>query len=316
MQYSEYFNVDYGTPQGSCLGPLLFLIFNNNIHRCLTLLRCILFADDTTLFKGHANLRYLKCCFENELLEVEDWFRVNGLTLNLNKTECVLFGAMGLLRKDTIESIQLGDLEIKVNDKVKFLGMWLDRELKFQYHTNHLVLKLKRNLHLLRVSQNLLNEHSKRLLYSAHIQSHSQYGLVVWGPVCTRENMEKINKCQELGAKLINKTKSLHGQKLLTIDQLTTQELCKWGKLYVNSDLATPIMRAMNTNSQSGSLKKNHKYNIRNKQLPNNPNAKTSIYQKSYFLKSLPEYSKLHCKLKNIKNIALFKNKVKNHIMS
>ena len=55
--YSSYYDVDYGTPQGSCLGPLLFLIFNNDIHRHLTLLSCILFADDMTLFKGHQNLR-------------------------------------------------------------------------------------------------------------------------------------------------------------------------------------------------------------------------------------------------------------------
>ena len=123
IYYSSYYDVDYGTPQGSCLSPLLFLIFNNDIHRHLTLLSCILFADDTTLFKGHQNLRYLKWCVETELTELVDWFRANGLTLNLNKTVCMLFGTTKLLNKADLNAVSLGDIEVQVNDKVKFLGI-------------------------------------------------------------------------------------------------------------------------------------------------------------------------------------------------
>ena len=76
-------------------------------------MKCILFADDTTLFKGHKDLRYLKWCVENEMLEVDEWFRANGLTLNLSKTECVLFGATNMLSKGTIEDINLGSMDSK-----------------------------------------------------------------------------------------------------------------------------------------------------------------------------------------------------------
>ena len=315
LYYSEYYDVEYGTPQGSCLGPLLFLIFNNDIHRHLTLLKCILFADDTTLFKGHSNLRYLKWCVESELLDIEDWFRANGLTLNLSKTECVLFGATKLLNKESIEQIRLGDLVVDVVDKVKFLGMWLDRELKFTHHISQLVLKLKRNLNMLKISNNFLNAHCKKMIYSAHLQSHIQYGLVVWGPMCGKESKGKIRKCQEAAAGLIAKGKSLVELDLLPIDCLIKQELCKLGRRYVNGDLPLPIMNTMTTNSMNKSLEKKHKYCTRNKNIPNNPKACTNTYQMSYLVTSLSEYQKLPLRIKEIRPDLSFKKILKKHLL-
>ena len=86
MEYSDYKPITYGTPQGSCLGPLLFLIFTNDLHKQLDHCSSILFADDTTLYKSHRNLRYLQWCVQDDMNRVMDYFRVNKLTLNLNKT--------------------------------------------------------------------------------------------------------------------------------------------------------------------------------------------------------------------------------------
>ena len=91
LEYSNYMNVSYGTPQGSCLGPLIFLIFTNDLHRHLMYSSAILFADDITLDKIHRNLTYLKWCLEDDLSTLSDWFAANKLTLNLDKTVCVLF---------------------------------------------------------------------------------------------------------------------------------------------------------------------------------------------------------------------------------
>ena len=66
-EYSVYSGVEYGTPQGSCLGPLLFLVFINDLYRNLDHCNDIQFADDTTIYKGHRNMRYLKWCIEIDL---------------------------------------------------------------------------------------------------------------------------------------------------------------------------------------------------------------------------------------------------------
>ena len=141
-EYSNYMKVSYGTPQGSCLGPLIFLIFTNDLHRHLVYSSSILFADDTTLYKTHRNLVYLKWCLEDDLCTLSDWFAANKLTLNLDKTVCMLF------QKNNMNS----EIELKVKDMIianqketKFLSMWLDQSLSWHSHIQKLILKIKRN---------------------------------------------------------------------------------------------------------------------------------------------------------------------------
>ena len=150
---SEKFGVNIGSPQGSCLGPLLFLIFNNDLHHVLTWSRCILFADDTTIYFSHNNVDFLKWCLSEDLKALSDWFRANKLTLNLQKTVCVHFTDKQL---DAGGGILLGDVEISFTNNTKFLGVWLDKNLSWKGHTSKLMIKLKRNLSLLREAKKFL----------------------------------------------------------------------------------------------------------------------------------------------------------------
>ena len=86
VEYSDSFSIEHGTPQGSCLGPLLFLIFCNDISLHLNYMKVIQFTDDTTLYLGNKNLRYLQWHVQCDVQQIMDWFRANKLTLNLSKT--------------------------------------------------------------------------------------------------------------------------------------------------------------------------------------------------------------------------------------
>ena len=123
-EYSDYFNSSYGTPQGSCLGPLLFILFTNDLHLNIKYSSTILFADDTTLYNSHRNLEYLKWTLEQDIMNIMDWFRANKLTLNLNKTECLVFHPSG---KSSKIDLKLGNETIHSTESTKFLGMWLDK---------------------------------------------------------------------------------------------------------------------------------------------------------------------------------------------
>ena len=86
ITYSDKFDISFGTAQGSCLGPLLFLIFINDIHYLDLYSRLILFADDTTLFNSHKCPRYLQYTIDHDLNLLLNCFKVNKLSLNLQKT--------------------------------------------------------------------------------------------------------------------------------------------------------------------------------------------------------------------------------------
>ena len=152
--------VAYGTPQGSCLGPLIFLIFTNDLHRHLVYSSSILFADDTTLYKTHRNLVYLKWCLvQDDLCTLSDWFAANKLTLNLDKTVCILFQKNN---KSKEIDLKVKDMIIVNQTETKFLGMWLDQSLNWHSHIQKLILKMKRNKYLFNNGKHLMDQSTKK----------------------------------------------------------------------------------------------------------------------------------------------------------
>ena len=121
IEYSDYKPIKFGTPQGSCLGPLLFLIFTNDLHKQLHHCLSILFADDTTLYKTHRNLVYLQWCVQDDMNRIMEYFRINKLTLNLNKTVCVLFQKNKTSTNEI--KLQLDNHIIPNSPDTKFLGI-------------------------------------------------------------------------------------------------------------------------------------------------------------------------------------------------
>ena len=193
MEFSEYQTITYGTPQGSCLGPLIFIIFTNDLHKQLQYSKSLLFADDTTLYKSHRNLNYLTWCIEEDMNKLTEWFRINKLTLNLDKTVCILFHKT----KETKHIvINIGNQTIKNTTGTKFLGLWIDEHLNWNTHIQKLHLKLTRNTNLLKLNQNMMPTMTKKLIYHSHIGSHLQYGLLLWGNNATEDQLVKLQKIQ------------------------------------------------------------------------------------------------------------------------
>ena len=130
------FPVNYGTPQGSCLGPLIFLIFCNDLSNNLMHSSCIQFADDTTVYCSGRNLRYLKWQITEDLGNISDWFKANKLTLSLNKTNYMIFNPKPNEPIDT--TIYFENIALPRVHNTKFLGIWLDDQLNWKCHLTHL----------------------------------------------------------------------------------------------------------------------------------------------------------------------------------
>ena len=290
MACSSLYDVEYGTPQGSCLGPLLFVLFTNDLYRNLSYCNAILFADDTTVYKGHRNLNYLRWCLETDLTTLVDWFKANKLTLNVSKTVYMLFRGK---EAPTIEYITIDNEKITESESTKFLGLWMDKNLNWKKHTSILINKIKRNTILIKNTKNLFNKDTLKLIYYAHIHSHIAYGLNIWGGMVTKEILNKIQKVQNYCMAMIQPNQNVKitakKENILNISSLIRLEHLKLGYRMLHKSLPPHINTHLSANQNKISLKKSHKYDTRNKNKLNLPKIKNKIYRNSFLYQSNKE---------------------------
>ena len=269
--YSKPYNVEYGTPEGSCLGPLLFLLFTNDLHLHLEYCKCILLTDNTTLYFSHKNKNYRAWCIQEDLQIFQDWFNANKLTLNIGKLVCMHFGK----NKEQNPTITIGDETIPMVTHTKFLGIWIDSSLSWQQHFDQLCLKIIRNTNLLKVSRNHLNIATKKLIYNAHIFSHLVYRITTWGNMLRLEQIQILQKLQNKCIFLISGKKAVTEEcqslRIMKIPKIICLQNLKLGFRVQHSQLPIMIKTACITDANSQKLTKQHNYNTRCKSEPNHP---------------------------------------------
>ena len=184
---SEPRPVTFGAPLGSCLGPLLFLIFCNDLHLNLEFTKCILFADNTTLFYSNSNISLLIASIEHDLSVLSNWFKANKLTLNKNKSVALLFKADSKIKGPS--HLQVDNSTINFESHTKFLGVWIDDRLCWNVRLDKLMLTIQQNAHMLYRSKKYLSQLAKKILYYAQIYSHISYGISIWGPMTNKARL-------------------------------------------------------------------------------------------------------------------------------
>ena len=290
---SESHTVRCGTPQGSCLGPLIFLIFCNDLQKHLVFLSCIQFADDTTLYITHTKLSYIGFCIETDINTLQDWFLANKLTLNVGKSVCILFGQKHA--RTELLNISLGKEQIPQCKSTKFLGMWIDEALNWNEHVTKTILKLKSRLNLLKVGKNLLSKHALRVMYFVQLHSVMTYGIVMWGSLTSQCNLNKIQRIQNACVRIIecqrcaaNKSSFLN-LRILSVAQTIDLELQKLWHKYQLGPLPPGLMEIMSSDHNKQTLLKDHNYNTRKKNLNNIPLAKQAKYQNKLSCGRIPQ---------------------------
>ena len=176
---SDVRTLRFGVPQGSVLGPLLFLIFINDLPNC-TKFAVTLFADDTFLSMESHNFARLQMDVNQELKKVHDWLIANKLTLNVIKSKFMLLSNKRNICKDNFK-VKLNGSKLERCSSYKYLGVYFDDKLDWKTHVNYVCEKIGKVCGFLSKLRYCANKEVLKMVYFALVQSHIQYCNIVWG---------------------------------------------------------------------------------------------------------------------------------------
>ena len=193
--------ISCGVPQGSILGPLLFLIYINDLPGVIDKCDVRLYADDTALMFSDKNINNINKILNEEFSELCDWFVYNKLSIHLDekKTKCILFSRFKNTDINHQLHIKKDDFIIKQYSTVEYLGCLLDSNLSGESMAKKLLVIINNKLKFLKRYKNSLSPKIRRMLCNSIIQPHFEYGCSAWYPVLTNNLKQKFqvaqNKC-------------------------------------------------------------------------------------------------------------------------
>ena len=199
-KYSQLATVSCGVPQGSILGPLLFLLYINDMPQAVDC-DLLLYADDSCIFFQHKDLKVIEERLNKNFSSICDWFVDNKLSVHFGdeKTKSILFTPKNKVNKIGNLNIKYSNIDIKQHRSVAYLGCTLDETLSGESMVLNVIHKITTRLKFLYRKNDFLNQSLRRLLCNALIQPHFDYACSAWYPFLSKKYKTRLqtlqNKC-------------------------------------------------------------------------------------------------------------------------
>ena len=176
--FSSFRDVIMGVPQGSILGPILFLIYINDLPKLSDEMTCLSYADDTAIIFKNKCSTSLQITVNVLMLRISEWFRANLLSLNVSKTYTQHYTTRCL---DFNLSVNINNIPVEEKDNLKYLGIVIDKSLKFTKHIDNLSSIISRNIGIIARVRFFLDIKTTHLLYNSLILPYLNYCCLIWG---------------------------------------------------------------------------------------------------------------------------------------
>ena len=196
---SQHLAINYGVPQGSILGPLLFILFVNDISESVPGSKCNLFADDTSVLIHHKDINVLKQEGETIARNIYKWFVLNRLSLSICKSNFVLFRGKKKNANIDFNEIKLDHDSIPRASFVKYIGIYIDETLSWNKHITEVCKSLVKYFTVFYNIRKGISKHLARTIYYTCIYSRIKYGIEIYGS----NSGLKMQKIQTLQNKLL-----------------------------------------------------------------------------------------------------------------
>ena len=172
--------VKHGVPQGSILGPLLFILFLNDLPKAIKHCRVSIYADDTCVYLASKDPIQLQTMLNEDLESMSKWYSHNELLLNAKKCKLILFGTKKALLKFQGINIQIDGCRLEIMNEFKYLGVILDKHLSWTPQIENVKAKILRNFYVLRRTRPFIDKSIAITLYNTMIQSYFDYCNIIW----------------------------------------------------------------------------------------------------------------------------------------